>query len=212
MLASGSPVSMRVLALDSASPSPAVAFLAADGDDVAEPLPPNAAESLVARLSALALRCGLDPRAVDRVAVLAGPGSFTGLRAGAAFARGFARALGVPLLSFPTFTAVSAALPEPSDVDFLLDAGRGDVHRARRRGTTLTEDPAPISREAALSEAATDGVPVRDLAESPVLLAPALARLAARAGVPAGGPMRPLRPLYGRPSAAEEKLPQAPAR
>jgi tRNA threonylcarbamoyl adenosine modification protein YeaZ len=209
MLASDSPVFMRVLALDSASPSPAVALLAADGEQLVEPLPPNAAESLVARLNALAVRSGLEPRSVDRVAVLAGPGSFTGLRAGAAFARGFARALEIPLLSFPTFTAMSAALPEPADVDFLLGAGRGDVHRARRRGTTLTEDPAPLSREAARAEAAHDGVPVRDLAELPVVLAPVLAHLAARADVRAGEAMRP---VYGRPSAAEEKFPETPAR
>jgi tRNA threonylcarbamoyl adenosine modification protein YeaZ len=145
---------------------------------------------------------------VERVAVLSGPGSFTGLRAGAAFARGFARALGVPLVSVSTFETVSAALPEAGDVDFLLDAGRGEVHRARRRASRLTEDSAPLSRAAARADAERDGVPIRDPGEDPVLLAAALARLAESTPAGAAG----LSPVYGRPSAAEEKFPEAPAR
>src|SRR5712692_1541113 len=172
---------MRVLAFDTASPFPAVAIRAADDSELVEPLPPNAAESLVTRLRALAARASADLRSADRIAVLSGPGSFTGLRSGAAFARGLARALGVPLFSFPTFTVVSAAFADAGDADFLLDAGRGDVHRARRRGATLVEDPAPVPREVALEEAVRDGVPARDLKDETVLLAPALARLAARA-------------------------------
>lgn len=211
MLASGMPVLMRVLAVDTASPSPALALLWGDGDRAAgvgiEPLPEHAAESLVTRLRALGERSGMDPRSVERVAVLAGPGSFTGLRAGAAFARGFARALGVPLVSRSTFEAASAALALAGDADLLLDAGRGEVHRARLRAGRITEDPAPLRRAGALEEADRQRVAVRDLTQEPLVLAPALARLAAGAPAPAGG----MKPVYGRPSAAEEKLPESAA-
>lgn len=206
MLASRSLSLMRVFAFDTASPNPSVAVYTADGHELVEPLPPHAAESLVACLRALAARANVDPRSADRIAILSGPGSFTGLRSGAAFARGFARALGVPFLSFSTFTVVSAALADAGDADFLLDAGRGDVHRARRRGETLTEDPVPVPRAAALEDAGRDGVPARELRDEALLLAPFLARLAARAEAPSGVVMRP---VYGRPSAAEEKFPEA---
>ena len=202
---------MRVLALDTVSPFPTLALRAgtrAGGvrEDV-EPLPPNAAEHLVERLRTLLGRAGAAPGDLDRVAVLSGPGSFTGLKAGAAFARGLARAIGAPLLSFSTFEAASAARPEPPHVDFLLEAGRGDVHRARRRESGLSESAVPVGRERAVAEATAAGVPICDLGLDPLPLASALARLAAAAPVPARDPA--FQPAYGRLSAAEEKADKA---
>jgi len=51
---------------------------------------------------------GLDLQAVDRFAVITGPGSFTGIRVGVAFARGLALATGKPCLGV---TSLEAALP-----------------------------------------------------------------------------------------------------
>jgi tRNA threonylcarbamoyladenosine biosynthesis protein TsaB len=164
-------------------------------------LPAAAAEALPRAVAAVLGAAGLDVLDLDRVAVLSGPGSFTGLRAGIAFARGLSRARGIPLVLVPTFRAAAAALPGPSDAVFVLGAGRGEVHVARRAAGRLTEEPVPRSRDAVAAEAAAAGLAVVDLGVVALPLASAAARLAAAAGPRSGGHV-----VYGRPSAAEEKL------
>jgi len=201
MLASTQSPLMRVLSLDSASPGPALAVADETGRGPVSALPAAAAEALPEAVAAALSAAGLGVADLDRIAVLSGPGSFTGLRAGIAFARGLARARGVPLVLVPTFRAASAALPEPAEVFFVLEAGRGDVHSARRIAGRLAEAPAPRPRGDVLAEAAAAGVAVVDLAQASLPLAPAAARIAAAASPePAGGI------VYGRPSAAQEKL------
>ncbi len=192
---------MRVLAIDTASPAPALALLEGQRLET-EALPPAAAEALVSRLVALLSRAGGTPSQLDRIAVLSGPGSFTGLRAGIAFARGLARALDVPLVSASTFRAAAAALSPNEPLDVWLDAGRGEVFRARLGRGRLEEGARPVARSAAAADAAADGVAVREIGSPPLSLAGALAALAARDELSALGTP----PVYGRPSAAEEKV------
>ncbi|MBK9064765.1 MAG: tRNA (adenosine(37)-N6)-threonylcarbamoyltransferase complex dimerization subunit type 1 TsaB [Acidobacteria bacterium] len=201
MLASTQPPLMRVLSLDSASPGPALAVADEAGRGPVTALPAAAAEAIPNAVAAALAGAGLAVADLDRVAVLSGPGSFTGLRAGMAFARGLARARGIPLVLVPTFRAASSALPEPADVLFVLDAGRGEVHAARRGAGRLAEEPAPRPREEVLAAAAAAGVPVVDLALAGLPLASAAARVAAAAGPEFSGGI-----VYGRRSAAEEKL------
>jgi len=195
---------MRVLSLDSASRNPAIALVRDAGggalEEDSEPLPHGAAELLVRRLLSLLGRSATGVASLDRVAVVSGPGSFTGLRAGIAFTRGLARALDVPLVARSTFEAASAALPAPRDVAFVLDAGRGEVHAAWRTAEGLAEEIRPMPRAAFQGEAARRGLAVRDLDTDPLPLASSLARLARESG---GG--EPVLARYGRPSAAEEK-------
>ncbi|MEO8054045.1 MAG: tRNA (adenosine(37)-N6)-threonylcarbamoyltransferase complex dimerization subunit type 1 TsaB [Acidobacteriota bacterium] len=192
---------MRVLSLDSASPRPALAVADEAGHGPVTALPAAAAEAIPNAVAAALAGAGLTVADLDRVAVLSGPGSFTGLRAGMAFARGLARARGIPLVLVPTFRAASAALPEPADVLFVLDAGRGEVHAARRSAGRLSEEPAPRPRQDVLAAAAAAGVPAVDLALTALPLASGAARIAAAAGPEFSGEI-----VYGRRSAAEEKL------
>ena len=204
---------MRVLAIDTASPAPALALLDEERkagqaenmvlDAEVEPLPLNVAEALPLHLGGLLDRAGLRLKDVERIAVLSGPGSFTGLRAGTAFGRGLARALEIPLVLIPTFEAVSAAIPVPGFLDFVLDAGRGEVHLAERRGQQIQLLPRPIPRAEALERARHAGVSVRDLDADPLVLAPALARLGREN---AANPTEAVFLAYGRRSAAEEKF------
>ena len=190
---------MRILSLDTASPFPSLAACAGDGPGTSRALPQNAAESLPLAAEALLQEMRLTVRDLDRIAVVAGPGSFTGLRAGLAFARGLARARGIPLILVPTFTAAHEALPEPGNALFVLDAGRGDVHAAPRTGMAVLDAGPPRPRPEVEAAAFADGIPVLDLGLLGLALAAAAARVAARDD----STTRTL--VYGRPSAAEEK-------
>jgi tRNA threonylcarbamoyladenosine biosynthesis protein TsaB len=190
---------MLILSLDTASPFPSLAIGGGDGPETTRPLSPNAAESLPIALEALLADAGQAVRDLGRIAVVSGPGSFTGLRAGLAFARGVARARGIPLVLVATFAAADEARPDPADAVFVLDAGRGDVHAALRTGGRVADAMPPRPRTEVEAAAAAQGHFLVDLGVEDLPLAAAAGRIAAR---DATG-LRTL--VYGRPSAAEEK-------
>ena len=65
---------------------------------------------------------------VDRIGVTAGPGSFTGLRVGLAFAQGLGAALDRPVVGISTLDALAASAgPLPASAA-LIDARRGQVY------------------------------------------------------------------------------------
>ena len=75
----------------------------------------------------------LSPSCVDYVAYACGPGSFTGLRIGAAVALGMARALGKPAIPVPTLDAMAFNLFRgggAATIIPMLDARRGQVYTA----------------------------------------------------------------------------------
>jgi tRNA threonylcarbamoyladenosine biosynthesis protein TsaB len=206
---------MIVLALDAASPLPAVA-LAAGGDVFDEALPRDhrASEELLPAIARVLAGAGRRLSDCERLAVCAGPGSFTGLRIGLATAWGLARALGCPLESVSTLEALAESVRADGVTQVLavLDAGRGDASialfdmsgvRALAVGLTLrtlltrVRAAAPAALLAALPAGLVPGAvtPVRSLAR-------ALALAVARAPRAAAGS---LTPIYSRQSAAEEK-------
>ena len=83
-----------------------------------------------------------------------------------------------------------------------MRGGRSIRHAARRAAGRLAEAPAPRPRADVLAEAGAAGLRVVDLGAAPLPLAAAAARAAAAAGPDA----RESAVLYGRASAAEEKL------
>ncbi len=200
---------MLVLAVETASPAPAATLLLiAEGlsSEKVEsvPLGERASELLPRHVRELLELGNAELCSIDRVVVATGPGSFTGLRAGVAFCRGLARALGKPVYGFGTFEAAAFAVLEPLEADFLLSAGRGEVFRAVRRAGLLGAW-AIVGRAEALASAASDGAAVVDLDASSLPLALALARLAASAPLESAGFFgSPL--AYGRKSAAEERF------
>lgn len=83
---------------------------------------------------------------VDGVVVGAGPGSFTGVRVGAATAKGLVRGRGVPLFAYSGLLAVAASVAF-APVCALFDARRGEVYGACYRvGAEVTEVLAPGAR------------------------------------------------------------------
>lgn len=111
-----------MLALDTSSARSAVALL--DGDRVvAEVVKPSGRDfDVAAEVAALVP----DPSVLDSVLVALGPGSFTGLRQGIAFAVGLAMSLRVPLLGAGTLDLVAARSPEA--VLAVSEAGRGRLY------------------------------------------------------------------------------------
>ena len=64
-------------------------------------------QTLMSMVDTIMKRLELDPKELDAVAVSSGPGSFTGLRIGAASAKGLAMALDKPVISVPTLEALA---------------------------------------------------------------------------------------------------------
>lgn len=62
---------------------------------------------------------------LDRIAVTVGPGSFTGLRVGLAFAKGLHVATGAPLAGIGTLAALAASAGTQGQVAGAIDARRG---------------------------------------------------------------------------------------
>src|SRR5713226_8896871 len=121
---------MNVLALDTASPMPAVA-LATPRASGEEPPPSDrrASEELLGAVARVLEAAGIELSACGRIAVCSGPGSFTGTRVGLATAWGLGRALGIPVEPVSTLEALADAARAPGLAEILaaLDAGRGEV-------------------------------------------------------------------------------------
>ena len=209
---------MIVLAMDTALGACSAAVVR--DDDVlaarSEPMTRGHQERLAALVAEVMAEADLGFDRLDRVAVTRGPGSFTGLRVGLAFARTLALARGVPCvgagaleaLAAETEGPVLAAIPAPQD----------------RLYVQRFEDGRPSAPPGLVAAEAVDLAGVRLItgpgAGALRVLAPwialddrawpdpaALARWGARAPEPAGPPA----PLYLRPpdarTLAERGLP-----
>ena len=76
------------------------------------------------------------PEELDAIAVSSGPGSYTGLRIGAATAKGLGLSLKIPVIPVPTLMSLSYSSWAPGFlVSPLLDARRGHVYTALYRQT-----------------------------------------------------------------------------
>ncbi len=103
---------MKILGIESAALTASVA-LVTDGILTAEYTVNHKkthSQTLLPMLDEICRMAELDRGSVDAIAVSAGPGSFTGLRIGAATAKGLGMALGVPLIAVPTTAALAYGL------------------------------------------------------------------------------------------------------
>ncbi|AQR60450.1 tRNA (adenosine(37)-N6)-threonylcarbamoyltransferase complex dimerization subunit type 1 TsaB [Brevundimonas sp. LM2] len=91
--------------------------------------------------------------ALDRIGVTVGPGSFTGLRVGLAFAQGLGAALDRPVVGISTLQALAASAPggPAGPIAAVIDARRGEVYLQR------FADGAPLGPPEALDVDAARG-------------------------------------------------------
>lgn len=223
---------MRLLALETATLAGGAALLE-DGRLVGESrlnIALTHSERLMAVVDRLLQDCGWETASLDALAVSVGPGSFTGLRVGAATAKGLALALEIPVAPVPTLDALAATLPfADAPVCPLLDARKNEVYCSLYRWTG--EGMARQWDYLALPPAAAAArleAPVIVLGDGVAPCRPHLARLGAgvrealgvhslpspaavgalgHAILATGGgiPAERLEPLYLRPSEAELK-------
>src|SRR3990167_4661725 len=115
---------MKILALDTAQWVTSIA-LWEDGKELA--FEEVVQERDQAALLPILVHNVLRDHSIDLILVNRGPGSFTGIRLGLAFARGLSLGLGIPVKGIDGFTALYQSLKTPDPVLILLDAHRQDV-------------------------------------------------------------------------------------
>ena len=119
---------MIVLALDTAL-SACQAAVTEDGRVLAlrsEPMERGHQERLAPLVAETMAQAGVGFDRIDRIAVTVGPGSFTGVRVGLAFAKGLALALDRPCLGVGTLEALAAG--KPGFVAAVVDARRDQLY------------------------------------------------------------------------------------
>jgi tRNA threonylcarbamoyladenosine biosynthesis protein TsaB len=127
---------LKTLAIDTSRAAGSVAAL--EGSRIAERTLCVAGEHarlLAPGLVEVAARLGWAPRDAELVAVVRGPGSFTGLRVGVATAKALAWAAGARLVGVSGFEVSAECLAEHAGrvdrpVAVAFDAGRGEVYAA----------------------------------------------------------------------------------
>jgi tRNA threonylcarbamoyladenosine biosynthesis protein TsaB len=153
---------------------------------------------------------GLAFTSIERIGVTVGPGSFTGLRVGLAFAKGLSLALDRPCVGVGCLEALAASVPPGGLRAAVIDAGRGRVFvQIFEGGTPIVapdslEIPTAAARLAELVRAGdliltgpgasllSDVVPSAQIIDQAAPSPAVVAKLAARA------PLTPPRPLYLR--------------
>jgi tRNA threonylcarbamoyladenosine biosynthesis protein TsaB len=128
---------MKTVAIDTSLPSGSVAAL--DGERMCEVCfaPAQAhARRIAAALAEATAALGWSVADAELVAVIRGPGSFTGLRVGIAAAKGMAWAGGMKIVGVSGFEVIGASVGGEEPIHVVYDAGRGDLFAA-----TVHPDP-----------------------------------------------------------------------
>ena len=154
---------MIVLALDTALEACSVAVVQGPHTLAAhcEPMLRGHQERLAPMVAETMAQAGVAFADLDRIAVTVGPGSFTGLRVGLAFAKALSLALDIPCVGVGTLEALVASRPDTARAPLVvaaLDARRDHVYvQAFSMGAPMSE-PANLSLQEARRRLAALGV------------------------------------------------------
>ena len=138
-------MTMKILLIDTCGETGSVA-LAEDGVKgvaiASAQLPGRtASERLVASVRHLAIDSGIALGELGAIAVVHGPGSFTGVRVGVSAAKGLAEALGIPVVAISRLEVLAhSAHTGGVRVTALFDAGRGEFYCGTYEGERLIRE------------------------------------------------------------------------
>jgi tRNA threonylcarbamoyladenosine biosynthesis protein TsaB len=122
-----------ILALDTSTDQGSVA-ISTDAGPLAEfswTARGNHSQLLDRAFKAVLAQTALRPSDIRSIAVATGPGSFNGLRVGISYAKGLAFGLSVPLIGVPTLDLIAfQARSVDQRVWAVIDAGRGELYYA----------------------------------------------------------------------------------
>lgn len=125
---------MRILAVDTSGRRGSVALCRGDAD-TCEVLALSELEGgtysarLVPCIAELLKQCGFAKSDIDGIAVVDGPGSFTGLRVGLSTTKALCEVLGKPMAAVSMLEALAAVYGEEEQlITAVLDAGRGELY------------------------------------------------------------------------------------
>jgi tRNA threonylcarbamoyladenosine biosynthesis protein TsaB len=119
-------------------------------------------ERLMTALAEVLREASLQPADLDVLAVVAGPGSFTGVRIGMAAVKGLAEALGKPVVAVSRLAVLAAQGDCAGSVHAWIDAGRGDVFAGHYRDGVCLSEAMLHGPEALLGVHASDIVVVME--------------------------------------------------
>ena len=117
-----------------------------------EPMERGHQERLAPLVAEVMAEAGVPFADLEQIGVTIGPGSFTGLRVGLAFAKGLGLALGKPVTGVPTLLALAASTSSFSEfmTAAVVDARREQVYfQAFQQGDALHEPEAVSAEDAA---------------------------------------------------------------
>lgn len=134
--------------------------------------------------------CGATWRDISAIGVVVGPGSFTGIRLGIAYAKGLAMGLNIPVVGISAFDLYLAAAP---DAFVAIDSGRGDFFVAADGLEPQTMEIEEIETKQ-MDWVRTVGHKPFDLNLGTQIVAEKIAR----------NDLAPVVPMYLRPSYAEQ--------
>lgn len=137
---------MNVLAIDTSGPVCGVAICRNGAVAFEEAVINKQTHSvnLMSMVDAALSRTGMELRAMNRLAVVVGPGSFTGVRIGVSTAKGLSHGSGVPCVAIDALEAMAAGVPLFDGVVCpIQDARAGQVYGAAfiRGQRVLPDEP-----------------------------------------------------------------------
>lgn len=174
---------MKILILDTCGATGSVVLADSEGEPtvLASACLPgrSASERLVVTIKDLMARIGLGLESLGLVAVVHGPGSFTGVRVGLSAAKGLCEALHLPLIAISRLAVLAhPAYSAGGRVLALLDAGRGEFYVGEYAGGIRLRE-ALLTRDELLAAVDSGELPVivaceAGVAESVAALSPRL--------------------------------------